>query len=57
MQQTLVHECTHFVDTFGSRDCPNAYGRTACTWFARDHSDLAISNADSIAWYILSRDE
>jgi peptidyl-Lys metalloendopeptidase len=57
MQLTLVHECTHFVDTFGSRDYPNAYGRTACTWFARDHSDLAINNADSIAWYILSRDE
>lgn len=57
MQLTLVHECTHFVDTFGTLDYPNAYGRTACTGFARDHSNLAINNADSIAWYVLAHDE
>ncbi|WP_321877958.1 M35 family metallo-endopeptidase [Paraburkholderia bannensis] len=57
MQLTLVHECTHFMDTFGTLDYPDAYGRTACTWFARNHSDLAINNADSIAWYVLARDE
>ena len=57
MQLTLVHECTHFLDTFGTLDYPNGYGHTACNWFARDHADLAINNADSIAWYILARDE
>ncbi|ACD16998.1 M35 family metallo-endopeptidase [Paraburkholderia phytofirmans] len=57
MQLTLVHECTHFMDTFGTIDYRGAYGRTACGWLARDHSDIAINNADSIAWYILARDE
>ncbi|WP_243751057.1 M35 family metallo-endopeptidase [Paraburkholderia sp. BL10I2N1] len=55
MQLTIVHECTHFVDTFGSLDYPGGYGYTACTWFASDHPDRAITNADSIAWYVLAR--
>jgi hypothetical protein len=56
MQLTIVHECTHFVDTFAAVDYPGGYGYTACTWLARDHADRAITNADSIAWYVLARD-
>ncbi|SMG55068.1 M35 family metallo-endopeptidase [Paraburkholderia susongensis] len=55
MQLTIVHECTHFVDTFGSVDYPGGYGYTACTWLARDHPEHTITNADSIAWYVLAR--
>jgi len=55
MQLTIVHECAHFVDTFGCVDHPNGYGYTACMWLARDHPDHAITNADSIAWYVLAR--
>ncbi|WP_414443235.1 M35 family metallo-endopeptidase [Burkholderia sp. 22PA0106] len=55
MQLTIVHECTHFADTFGSLDVPGGYGYTSCTWLARDYADRSIHNADSIAWYILAR--
>jgi hypothetical protein len=55
MQLTIVHECAHFADTFGSVDHPKGYGYTACTWLAKDHPDQAITNADSIAWYVLAR--
>ncbi|MBB5497963.1 M35 family metallo-endopeptidase [Paraburkholderia sp. MM5384-R2] len=54
MQLTIVHECTHFIDTFGSVDHPGGYGYTACTWLAREHAYRAITNADSIAWYVLA---
>jgi peptidyl-Lys metalloendopeptidase len=55
MQLTIVHECTHFADTFGSLDYPNGYGYSACAWLANDHPDRALTNADSIAWYVLAR--
>ncbi|WP_256702379.1 M35 family metallo-endopeptidase [Burkholderia sp. SRS-W-2-2016] len=55
MQLTIVHECCHFIDTFGSRDYPDGYGYTSCKWLARDHPERAITNADSIAWYVLAR--
>lgn len=55
MQLTIVHECTHFIDTFGSLDYPNGYGYSACTRLANVHPDYAIKNADSIAWYVLAR--
>lgn len=54
-QLTIVHECAHFADTFGAGDHPGAYGRTACAQFARHYPDMAISNADNIAWFILAR--
>ncbi|HGL6714752.1 M35 family metallo-endopeptidase [Burkholderia contaminans] len=54
-QLTIVHECSHFIDTFGSEDYPNAYGRWACERLAKEHPEQAIGNADSIAWFVLAR--
>jgi len=54
-QLTLVHECSHFFDTFGAEDIPLGYGRSACKELAKRHPELAIRNADSIAWFILAR--
>ncbi|MBN3816315.1 hypothetical protein G3N57_06645 [Paraburkholderia sp. Se-20369] len=54
-QLTIVHECSHFIDTFGSEDYPGGYGRSACGRLAKEHPELAITNADSIAWFVLAR--
>ncbi|WP_080427931.1 M35 family metallo-endopeptidase [Burkholderia ubonensis] len=54
-QLTIVHECAHFIDTFGSEDYPGAYGRWACGRLAKEHPEQAINNADSIAWFVLAR--
>lgn len=54
-QLTIVHECSHFIDTFGSEDYPGAYGRWACERLAKEHPEQAIRNADSIAWFVLAR--
>ncbi|AKM41586.1 MULTISPECIES: M35 family metallo-endopeptidase [Burkholderia] len=54
-QLTIVHECTHFEDTFNAVDHSGAYGRTACMHFAKHHPNDALGNADSIAWFILAR--
>ncbi|UXU90276.1 M35 family metallo-endopeptidase [Burkholderia sp. S-53] len=54
-QLTIVHECSHFIDTFGSDDYPGAYGRWACERLAKEHPEQAIGNADSIAWFVLAR--
>ncbi|WP_322026628.1 M35 family metallo-endopeptidase [Burkholderia sp. BCC1977] len=54
-QLTIVHECAHFSDTFDAEDHPGAYGRSACTQFAKRYPCKAIGNADNIAWFILAR--
>ncbi|MGU7774936.1 M35 family metallo-endopeptidase [Burkholderia sp. MR1-5-21] len=54
-QLTIVHECSHFIDTFGSEDYPGAYGRWACERLAKENPEQAIRNADSIAWFVLAR--
>jgi len=54
-QLTIVHECSHFIDTFGTTDVPNGYGRTACEILAKTRPDQAIINADSIAWFVLAK--
>ncbi|RQS02802.1 hypothetical protein DIE07_33640 [Burkholderia sp. Bp9002] len=54
-QLTIVHECSHFMDTFGAEDYPGAYGRWACRRLAKEQPEQAISNADSIAWFVLAR--
>ena len=51
MLSTLIHECTHFADTFGAQD--HQYSMRECLVLARTHPDLAINNADSIAGYII----
>lgn len=48
---TIIHEATHFTDTFGSSDHMYGFNSYMQVW-ARDHTDLAITNADSIALYI-----
>ncbi|MGV2290818.1 M35 family metallo-endopeptidase [Trinickia sp. YCB016] len=54
MLSTLIHECTHFSDTFGSHD--HQYFMRECLTFAKTHPELAIDNADSIAGYIVYED-
>ncbi|MGT0250248.1 M35 family metallo-endopeptidase [Burkholderia sp. GbtcB21] len=49
--KVLIHECTHYVDTFDSNDEIYGFG-TGLKYWARDHRDLAINNADSLACYI-----
>lgn len=56
MQLTIVHECTHFVDTFGSLDYKNTYGQFLGKRLAKSEPTMAIRNADNIAWYILCVD-
>lgn len=48
---TLIHECTHFTDVFGSVDA--MYGVSiGLSFWAQDNPDKAIQNADSLACYI-----
>lgn len=51
---TLIHEVTHFVDTFGARD--HQYFMDQSRKLAWTHPDLAIENADSITGYIVYDD-
>jgi hypothetical protein len=55
-QVTLVHECTHFIDTFGSVDYNNTYGQLLGKRLAQNEPIMAIQNADNIAWYVLCPD-
>lgn len=56
MQLTIVHECTHFYDTFGALDYKNTYGPRLCLQLAQSEPDMAIKNADNIAFYVLASD-
>lgn len=56
MQLTIVHECTHFHDTFAALDYKNTYGPRLSLQLARDEPDRAIKNADNIAFYVLASD-
>jgi len=55
--KTLIHECTHYVDTFNSDDI--MYGNTdsGMRAFAIGNPDKAIRNADSITGYIATFDK
>ncbi|MGH8781013.1 MAG: M35 family metallo-endopeptidase [Paraburkholderia sp.] len=53
---TIVHEATHFVDTFGSADNMYGFNSYMKVW-ARSNPDLATRNADSIALYVLYGEE
>lgn len=48
---TIIHECTHFMDSFGSFDRKYGFNTYLNIW-ARQNPDLAIENADSIAAYV-----
>ncbi|SAK85559.1 peptidase M35 [Caballeronia catudaia] len=52
MQLTIVHECTHFYDTFAALDYKNTYGPRLSLQLAEREPDMAIKNADNIAFYM-----
>ncbi|MGC3023851.1 M35 family metallo-endopeptidase [Burkholderia sp. DN3021] len=49
---TLIHEVTHFVDTFGSSDPRYGLDPTATAW-ARANPDLALRNADTLTGFVI----
>lgn len=49
---TLIHEVTHFIDTFGSDDSRYGLGPTAAAW-ARANPDLALRNADTLTGFVI----
>jgi hypothetical protein len=54
--KTLIHECTHYVDTFNSEDIAYGDTETGMRMFALGNPDRAIRNADSITGYIATFD-
>ncbi|WP_321962852.1 M35 family metallo-endopeptidase [Paraburkholderia sp. J7] len=48
---TLIHEVTHFADTFSSGDPRYGIDPTAAEW-ARNNPDQALRNADTLAGYV-----
>ncbi|MEC5404351.1 M35 family metallo-endopeptidase [Paraburkholderia sp. MPAMCS5] len=53
---TIIHEATHFTDTFGTLD--NMYGLNSYMMiWGRSNPSLAINNADSIAGYVVYGEE
>ncbi|MFP4892460.1 M35 family metallo-endopeptidase [Paraburkholderia sp. EG304] len=49
--KVIIHECTHYVDTFNSDDVMYGFGRGVGYW-AQNDPEGACRNADSIACYI-----
>lgn len=54
--KTIIHECTHYTDTFNSDDIMYGNTESGMHAFALGNSDKAIRNADSIAGYIATFD-
>ncbi|WP_244306524.1 M35 family metallo-endopeptidase [Paraburkholderia lacunae] len=54
--KVLIHECTHFTDTFNSDDVMYGQG-TGMKYWAPSDPDGAIRNADSIACYVAHFDK
>ncbi|WP_233839032.1 M35 family metallo-endopeptidase [Paraburkholderia sp. ZP32-5] len=54
--KTLIHECTHYTDTFNSTDEVYADTESGAKYFAKNHPDVAIKNADNITGYIATFD-
>ncbi|MCA8293514.1 hypothetical protein LGN19_06890 [Burkholderia sp. AU30198] len=48
---TLIHEVSHFHDTMATED--HRYFISECLTFGAENPELAISNADSIAGYVI----
>ncbi|WP_231337588.1 M35 family metallo-endopeptidase [Paraburkholderia sprentiae] len=55
--KTVIHECTHFTDTFNSQDWAYADKETSLRIFAENHPEKAIENADNITGYIANFDK
>jgi len=51
MVSTLIHEASHFKDTFGTRD--HIYYMSKSLQFAKTNPELTLDNADSIAGYVI----
>ncbi|WP_310629217.1 M35 family metallo-endopeptidase [Burkholderia cenocepacia] len=49
---TVIHEVTHFVDTFGSSDPRYGLDPTAAAW-ARANPDQALRNADTLTGFVI----
>ncbi|WP_274533476.1 M35 family metallo-endopeptidase [Paraburkholderia dilworthii] len=49
---TLIHEVTHFADTFASSDPRYGIDPTAAQW-SRSNPEQALRNADSLTGYVL----
>ncbi len=49
--KAVIHECTHYVDTFNSVDTIYGFGDALARW-GQSAPDLAWCNADSIACFI-----
>lgn len=49
---TLIHEVTHFADTFGSNDARYGLDPIAAQW-GRSNPDQALRNADTLAGYVI----
>ncbi|MBN3787576.1 M35 family metallo-endopeptidase [Burkholderia sp. Ac-20353] len=55
--KTLIHECTHYIDTFNSDDIMYSDTESGLRIFAMSNPDSAIRNADSITGYIATFDK
>ncbi|MCA7921427.1 peptidase M35 [Burkholderia cenocepacia] len=53
---TLIHEVTHFVDTFGSGDPRYGLDPAAAAW-ARTNPDHALRNADTLTGFVIYGEE
>ncbi|RKF41364.1 M35 family metallo-endopeptidase [Paraburkholderia fungorum] len=54
--KTLIHECTHYTDTFNSNDIMYGNTENGMHAFAIGNPEKAIRNADSITGYIATFD-
>jgi hypothetical protein len=55
--KTIIHECTHYTDTFNSDDIMYGNTESGMYAFAINNADKAIRNADSITGYIATFDK
>lgn len=53
---TVIHEVTHFVDTFGSGDPRYGLDPTAAAW-ARANPGQALRNADTLTGFVIYGEE
>ncbi|CAB3766001.1 hypothetical protein B7G54_13800 [Burkholderia puraquae] len=54
--KTLIHECTHYIDTFNSDDIAYSDAESGLRIFAMSNPDSAIRNVDSITGYVATFD-
>ncbi|VWB27514.1 peptidase M35 [Burkholderia lata] len=54
--KTLIHECTHYIDTFNSEDIAYSDTESGLRIFAMSNPDSAIRNVDSITGYVATFD-